>query len=170
MATDLDTIPLDVLVEEIAAIGEVLAGTQPSQPTWRWFEYQAYTALVQHAEIKGEIPEGFEVFRPDAASVREWIAGRGKLAKEIRDELERLLKAMAEAGSSTVQQLCDAYCAAKSTKADEIVAFVLDIASIKALLLAYSGDLLYLGGVPVSAFAALMLRLGTLEALCHCPK
>ena len=164
------TLDLEVLAQEIAAVGEVLAVTQPRQPAWRWFEYQAYTALVQHAEAKGEIPEGFDIFNPDAASVREWIAGRGTLPKTLSDELVRLLKAMDAAGSDIVHKLCDAYCAAKKTKADEIVAFVLDIASIKAILLTYSGDLLYLGGVPVTAFLALLLRMGALEALCQCPK
>lgn len=170
MAYDPLTLDLEVLAQDIAAIGEILAATPPRQPAWRWFEYQAYTALVQHAEAKGEIPEGFALFQPDAASVREWIAGRGTLPKRMRDELARLLKAMAEGGSDIVHKLCEAYCAAKATKADEVVAFALDIASIKAMLLAYSGDLLYLGGVPVSAFLALLLRMGALEALCQCPK
>ena len=166
------TLDLELLAEEIAAVGEVLAATKPSQPAWRWFEYLAYTALVQHAEAKGEIPEGFEVFRPDAASVREWIAGRGKLPKKISDELVRLLEAMAEAGSDIVQKLCEAYCAAKDglALAGDAATLALNVASIKALLLAYGGDILFLGGVPVTAFAALLLRLGVLESLCHCPK
>lgn len=166
------TLELDALALEIAAIGEVLAATKPSQPAWRWFEHQAYTALVQHAEAKGEIPEGFDVFTPDAASVREWIAGRGKLPKKLSDEMVRLLKAMAAAGSDIVKKLCDAYCAAKDevALAGDAATLVLNVAAIKALLLAYGGDLLFLGGVPVTAFAALLLRLGALEALCQCPK
>ncbi|BDT69975.1 hypothetical protein os1_41670 [Comamonadaceae bacterium OS-1] len=165
-----DTLELELLADEIAAVGEVLAATPLDQPAARWFAYLAYTTLVQHAEAKYQIPDGFEVFRPDAASVREWIAGRGKLPQEIHEELERLLKAMAEEGKDIATYLCEAYCAAKATKADELVAFALDIASIKAILLAYSGDLLYLGGVPVTAVFALLLRMGTLEKLCKCPK
>lgn len=42
MTDDSITIELDKLAEEIAAIGEVLATTKPSQPAWRWFEYPAY--------------------------------------------------------------------------------------------------------------------------------
>ncbi|WP_367848245.1 hypothetical protein [Rhodoferax sp. WC2427] len=164
------TLDLELMADDIAAVGEVLAGTDPSQPAWRWFAYLAYTTLVQHAESKYQIPDGFDVFKPDAASVREWIAGRGELTQEIREELERLLKAMAEEGKDIATYLCEAYCAAKATKADEVVAFALDIASVKALLLAYSGDLLYLGGVPVTALLALLLRMGTLEKLCKCPK
>jgi hypothetical protein len=166
------TIDVDVLVDEIALVGEVLAKTKPNQPAWRWLEYQAYMAFVSHAEAKHEIPEGYQVFKPDAKSVRDWIAGRNKkMAKDLGDELVRLLTAMADAGSDIIKRLCEAYCAAKKGigVGFDAATVVLNGATIKAILLAYSGDLLYAGGVPVTAFAALLLRLGVLEKLCDCP-
>jgi 2-polyprenyl-6-methoxyphenol hydroxylase-like FAD-dependent oxidoreductase len=172
MTNGVATIDVDVLAEEIALVGEVLSSAKPDQPAWRWFVYQAYTALVQQAEAKAEIPDGYEVFKPDAESVREWIGGRRKLAKELGDELVRLLKAMAAAGSDIVKRLCEAYCAAKEkvALAGDAATLALNVASIKAILVAYTGDLLYAGGLPVTAFAALLLRLGVLEQLCDCPK
>jgi len=46
-----------------------------------------------------------------AASVRGWIAGRGKLPKKLSAEVVRLFKALAAAGSDTAKKPCDTCCA-----------------------------------------------------------
>nr|WP_315246950.1 hypothetical protein [uncultured Albidiferax sp.] len=38
-----DTLELELLADDIAAVGEVLAATSPDQPAARWFAYLAYS-------------------------------------------------------------------------------------------------------------------------------
>jgi hypothetical protein len=77
---------------------------------------------------------------------------------------------MKAAGSKAIDELCEFYCAYKKRLAHgaDTVSLLMYVAEIKTLLLAYGGDLLYAGGVPITAFAALLLRWGLLEDICEC--
>lgn len=74
-------------------------------------------------------------------------------------------------GSDIIEELCEFYCAYKKKVAlsADAAAVFMNVASIKAILLAYAGDFLYAGGVPITAFAALLLHAGLLEKVCECP-
>jgi hypothetical protein len=156
--------------EQIALIGVLLSSSTPNQPIWRWLEYQAYSGFVKQAADRYQIPDSFDLYIPDAKSVQDWIAGRKELQKKLADELVRLLRAMKAAGSSLVDELCEFYCAYKKKLAlgGDAASLVMNVAAIKAILTAYAGDMLYVGGVPITAFAALLLHMGLLDSICEC--
>jgi hypothetical protein len=168
--SDVITITPEQLAEQIALIGVLLNSSKPDQPVSRWLQYQAYTGFVQLAVERHEIPEPFELYEPDAKSVQDWIAGYRDLPKELAKELVRLLKEMKDAGSKLIEELCQFYCAYKKKLAlgGDAATLAMNIAQIKAILLAYGGDALYCGGIPITAFAALLLHMGLLDPICEC--
>ncbi len=159
------------LAQEFVLIADLLHNSTPEQPVWRWLEYQAYSGFTRYVVEKGELPQGFDLFAPDSNSVRAWIAGHVVLPKSFIKELGRLLLALQAAGSGIIDDLCRFYCAYKAALnfAADATTTALYVASIKAILIAYAGDVLFVGGVPMTAFAAILIRSRLLDKICKCP-
>ena len=168
-----DLLSVDELAAQIALMGEILASRGTPEPVRRWLQYQAYRGFIEYLRSRDEIPDAFgEVYMPGEKEVRDWIAGRGRLRKRLETELRRLLEAMQAAGSKVVEELCSFYCAYKKAMkvGGDAAAIMMNVAQIKAILVAYTRDMLYFGGVPITAFAALLLHSGLLEKICECPE
>ena len=159
------------LAQELILIADLLNSSKPNQPVWRWLEYQAYTGFTRYVIEKGELPEGFDLFTPNAESLREWIAGKRDLPKSLTNELHRLLLALQAGGSGIIDDLCQFYCEykAKLSVGADAATLSMTITSIKAILMVYTGDLLFVGGIPIAAFVALLIKSGLLNKLCKCP-
>jgi hypothetical protein len=159
------------LAQEFVLIATLLKSSKPDQPVLRWLEYQAYTGFTRYVIEKGELPDGFDLFTPEAKSLQEWIAGKKNLPKSFIKELRRLLLALQAAGSGIIDDLCRFYCEYKTQLSAGVDAatLLLTAESIKAILIAYGGDILFAGGIPITAFAALLIEFGLLEKICECP-
>jgi len=156
--------------QELVLILALLSTSNKEQPVWRWLEYQAYNGFTSYVIAKNQLPANFELFKPSTESIREWIAGKGSLPKSFIAELKRLLVAMKGAGGDIFDDLCRFYCEykAKLKIGAEAGSLLLTIAQIKALVVAYTGDALFFGGIPITAFVALIINLKLLDGICDC--
>ena len=153
-------------------IADLFYVSDANQPVSRWLEYQAYVGFMKYVVERGALPADFELYTPDFESVRKWISG-GKMAslpKQLKDELRRLLTKLKAAGSGIVDDLCRFYCDYKHklVVGTDAINLTLTVAQVQAILVAYKYDFLFVGGVPVTAFAALLIHAGLLDEICDC--
>ena len=164
-----NTLTLDSFAEELALSISLLT-PKYEQPLDRYMLYQAYASLVSLVEYRGAMPENYQPFKAGIEEIKEWIKRGGNLGKRLLDEIRRLLKALQDAGSSVIDDLCSFWCTYKKAlkTSNDALSLAAYTTQIKAILLAYGGDILYAGGVPLTAFAAILLHSGVLEEFCEC--
>lgn len=160
-----------LIAEELVLTAGLIEATLPNQPLRRWLEYRAYVELVQYLVEKDALPSNYDIFKPEAKSLRDWIAGTGKLTKSFHDEIRKLLLELKEAGSDMIDDLCEFYCRFKGKLefGNDAATVALSIKAVAEILTAYGADFLFAGGAPITTFASLLIKSGFLDEICKCP-
>ena len=159
--------PLDInqAATEIAVTYSLLRDSTPDTTFVRWIEYRAYHELVCLLGNAKELPPNYEVYSPEARSLREWLNGEKALKPHFAEEARRLIEEIQ--GGGAFDSFCRFYCELKRdgalNKSTDIKQLIEHLAGI---LLAYT-DILFFGGLPYTSLIAFLLR-RVLDEVCKC--
>ncbi len=156
-------------IQELFLTIYLLKTKSPSQTFQRWIEYRAYVDFVEYLTELDELPEEYASEVLNMEEISNWLSGSNNLPFSFKNKLEHLLYVLTQGTGDVIEELCNFYCEYKKKIAfgTEVGAAILTAKGVAEFLLTCKIDF-FIGGIPITTFASLLIKSGVLDEYCKC--